>query len=208
MRLIKYYGIILVISSFLSNTLFSFIIISGKLYQMCMFIFIILNMIILLKHNEEIVYKEICVSILIVLTLLSKNIINVYFVLSSIFILLVVCFKKSLYIKILSISIILFIMLFFFPIMFVFLLNFNGAYDGNKNRSHIYDDMRVVCGNTEAYASSLGAMDRFHYYMGNYYEIVKIDDIINIVLSFSHEVNQDEYENFIKSDKCKLVSDD
>ena len=72
----------------------------------------------------------------------------------------------------------------------------------------IYNDMHYYCENNyEVYTYSGGAMDKFHYSIGKYYDILDIDGIIYISYNERNEVSKKKYDNYLKEHKCRLVSD-
>ncbi len=205
-KLIKYYSLILTILLFLNNVVFTFISIKGILYQIIMYFFIIINIFMLLEYRDSIKYKKASLVMLFLLIITAKNALNLYFILTFIFILLIIGFKESLFIKIVSICSIVFSVIFFLPTLFIFMFTFGESLDGTVLENQIYEEQHYLCsGNTEVFVASGGAFDMFHYYKGNFYKIVNIDDIININVRFSHETSEDKYEEEIKNNKCVLV---
>lgn len=207
-KLIKYYSLILTILLFLNNVLLASLSIKGILYKIIMYFFIMINIFMLIKYRDSIKYKKVSLVMLFLLIITAKNVLNLYFILTFIFILLVIGFKESIFIKIVSICSLVFGVIFFFPVLFLFMFTFGESLDGTVLENQIYEDQHYLCsGNTEVFVASAGAFDKFHYYKGNFYKIINIDDIININIRFSHETSEYEYEEEIKNNKCVLVKE-
>lgn len=208
-KLIKYYSLILTILLFLNNVLLASLSVKGILYKIIMYFLIIINIFMLLEYRDSIKYKKVSLIMLFLLIITAKNALNLYFILTFIFILLVIGFKESIFIKIVSICSIVFGALFFYPIICVHILAFGiRSLDEPLLESEIYEDTHYLCNDsTEVFVASAGAFDKFHYYKGNFYKIINIDDIININIRFSHETSEDKYEEEIKNNKCVLVKE-
>lgn len=207
-KLIKYYSLIITILLFLNNVLLASLSVKGILYKIIMYFLIIINIFMLIKYRDSIKYKKVSLVMLFLLIITAKNVLNLYFILTFIFILLVIGFKDSIFIKIVSICSVVFGAIFFFPVLFLFMFTFGESLDGTVLENQIYEDQHYLCsGNTEVFVASAGAFDKFHYYEGKYYKIINIDDIININIRFSHETSENEYEEEIKNNKCVLVKE-
>ena len=128
--------------------------------------------------------------------------------LSNLFILIAIGFMESNFVKVISVLITLFFVVFSMPLLFVYLLRYGAGIGEESGRNDIYDDMHYYCENNyEVYSYSAGAMDRFHYSIGKYYEFLNIDGIIYISYNERNEVSQEEYSNYLYTHKCKLVGD-
>lgn len=198
----KFYLIITLLLFLLYNIILTDLTITGLLYQIIMIGLIALNTEIIL-NNEDIKYKEITIILYSLTWLYSKNIYQCLFALTTILLLIIKRFKKSLLIKILTIILFTITGLLFLPLFFIILLLF-----GTKERQDIYESTHYYCKNNyEAYAYSAGAMDSFHYSIGKYYEIINIDGIITICYSKRNETTFEEYEEFINNNDCELVGE-
>ena len=94
------------------------------------------------------------------------------------------------------------------PLFFIYILAFGTDLSEEQEKSDIYDKMHYFCDNNyEVYAYSAGAMDRFHYSIGKHYEFLDINDIIYISYNERNEVSQKEYNEYLKTHKCKLVGE-
>lgn len=208
-KIIDYYALIMMILFIVYNLILKDLKIGGLLYQIFMFVLIILNLIILIKFRKRIKLKGLIIVIyFFIWMLLSKNALQCAFGISSMITLIIIGFLESNFIKVMSILITLFFAVFSMPLLFVYLLAFGTGISEESNRNDIYDDMHYFCDNNyEVYSYSAGAMDRFHYSIGKHYEFLDIDDIIYISYNERNEVSQEEYENYLNTHKCKLVGD-
>lgn len=208
-KIIDYYALIMMILFIVYNLILKDLKIGGLLYQIFMFVLIILNLIILIKFRKRIKLKGLIIVIyFFIWMLLSKNALQCAFGISSMITLIIIGFLESNFIKVMSILITLFFAVFSMPLLFVYLLAFGTGISEESDRNDIYDDMHYFCDNNyEVYSYSAGAMDRFHYSIGKHYEFLDIDDIIYISYNERNEVSQEEYENYLNTHKCKLVGD-
>lgn len=208
-KIIDYYALIMMILFIVYNLILKDLKIGGLLYQIFMFVLIILNLIILIKFRKRIKLKGLIIVIyFFIWMLLSKNALQCAFGISSMITLIIIGFLESNFIKVMSILITLFFAVFSMPLLFVYLLAFGTGISEESDRNYIYDDMHYFCDNNyEVYSYSAGAMDRFHYSIGKHYEFLDIDDIIYISYNERNEVSQEEYENYLNTHKCKLVGD-
>ena len=182
--------------------------IGGLLYQIIMIIIIIVNAIILIIFRKDIRYKEVVCVIYFFTWLFSKNISQCFFYFSNIIVLIGIGLIDSMFMRIFAIIIGLIVSIFFLPLFFIFLLCFGTSMSEESGRNDIYEDMHYYCENNyEVYSYSAGAMDRFHYSIGKHYEFLDIDGIIYISYNERNEVSQEEYNNYLNTHKCKLVSD-
>lgn len=201
--LINNYGILIMILFIINNTLLVNLHINGMLYISIMFSIIILNIIVINKYKKEIKYKSlIIISFLIMLS--SKDSYNLIFYITNIITFIIVGISES---KINQITIIIVGIIFvvFHPliILYIFIVIL-----GLNDNPSIYEEMHYHCDNNyNVYAYSGGAMDSFHYNISKYYEILNIDGIITITYNKRNEKNYEEYNNFIKHHKCKLVGE-
>lgn len=208
-KIIDYYALIMMILFIVYNLILKDLKIGGLLYQIFMFVLIILNLIILIKFRKRIKLKGLIIVIyFFIWMLLSKNALQCAFGISSMITLIIIGFLESNFIKVMSILITLFFAVFSMPLLFVYLLAFGTGISEESDRNDIYDDMHYFCDNNyEVYSYSAGAMDRFHYSIGKHYEFLDIDDIIYISYNERNEVSQEEHENYLNTHKCKLVGD-
>lgn len=207
-KLIDYYAIIMLALYLFYNIALNSLKIGGLLYQIFMIIIIIVNAIILIVFRKEIKYKEVDCVIYFITWLFSKNIPQCFFNFSNIIVLVGIGLIDSMFMRVFAIIIGLIISIFFLPLFFVFLLCFGTSMSEESCRSDIYEDMHYYCENNyEVYSYSAGAMDRFHYSIGKYYDILDINGIIYISYNERSEVSQEEYNNYLNTHKCKLIGD-
>lgn len=205
--LINYYAVIMMILFIIYNFTLENLKIGGLLYQLYMIILIIFNVIILIKFRKDIKCKSLVIFVYFLICLFSKNTLQCYFVFSNIIILCITGFMESNFVKFISIFIIIFDTIFFYPLLFIFLLGFSDVND-EKGLDDIYKDMHYYCDNNyEVYSYSQGAMDKFHYSIGKHYEILNIDGIIYISYNERNEKTQQEYDEYINNHNCSLVGD-
>lgn len=207
-NLINYYAIIMLGLYLIYNITLNSLKIGGLLYQIIMIIIIIVNAIILIIFRKDIRYKEVVCVIYFFTWLFSKNISQCFFYFSNIIVLIGIGLIDSMFMRIFAIIICLIVSIFFLPLFFIFLLCFGTSMSEESGRNDIYEDMHYYCENNyEVYSYSAGAMDRFHYSIGKHYEFLDIDGIIYISYNERNEVSQEEYNNYLNTHKCKLVSD-
>lgn len=207
-NLIDYYALVILILFIIYNFILDKLIIMGLLYKTIMILIIIVNMIILIIFRKKIKYKNILI-IYCLTSLFTKNIMQYLFAFSNIIILCIIGFKENKLIKTFSIFYGIFIAFGWLPLLFALFILFGINLDEDKNINHIYSDMHYYCDNNyEAYAYSTGFMDGFSYSIGKYYEILNINDIINIVYRERNENTLEEYTDFIENNNCKLVGVD
>ena len=207
-NLINYYAIIMLGLYLIYNITLNSLKIGGLLYQIIMIIIIIVNAIILIIFRKDIRYKEVVCVIYFFTWLFSKNISQCFFYFSNIIVLIGIGLIDSMFMRIFAIIIGLIVSIFFLPLFFIFLLCFGTSMSEESGRNDIYEDMHYYCENNyEVYSYSAGAMDRFHYSIGKHYEFLDIDGIIYISYNERNEVSQEEYNNYLNTHKCKLVSD-
>ncbi len=208
-NIINYYALIMMILFIIYNLILEDLKIGGLLYQIFMIILIILNIITLIIYKKSIKYKKlIIIFYFLTWLLLSKNSLQCIFAISNMITLIIIGFRESNFIKILSILITLFFAVFFMPLLFVYLLAFGASLSEESGRNDIYDDMHYYCENNyEVYSFSAGAMDHFHYSIGKHYEFLDIDSIIYISYNERNEVSKKEYDDYLNNHKCKLVGD-
>ena len=116
--------------------------------------------------------------------------------------LIIIGFKESSFIKVISILIGLFFVFFSIPILFIYFLVCTTSYD------NIYENMHYYCEkHYEIYAYSAGAMDGFHYGLGKHYVFIDYNDIIYMSYDGRREVSEKEYRNYLNTHNCKLVGD-
>lgn len=203
----NYYSLIMMILFIIYNVLLINIKINGLLYVLFMIVLILVNIIIMILFRKNISFKSIIIIIYFFTWLIfSKNLMQCLFALSSMITLLIIGYKESNFIKSMAFIILTIFILFFLPIYFIFLLEFDSGKD--KYIGDIYEDMHYYCDNNyEVYSFSQGAMDGFHYSIGKHYEFLNIDGIISISYSDRNEVYQKDYNDYLNNHKCKLVGD-
>ncbi len=208
-NMINYYALIMMNLFIIYNFILKELKIGGLLYQIFMIILIILNIMILIKFRKIIKFKElIIVFYFFTWLLLPKNVLQFIFGISNMITLIIIGFMENKFIKIISILITLFFIVFSKLLLFVYLLSFDIGISEEKGRNDIYDDMHYYCENNyEIYSYSQGAMDRFHYSIGKHYEFLNINDIIYISYNERNEVSHKEYNSYLNTHKCKLVGD-
>lgn len=204
----EYYAVFMMTLFIIYNLVLESLKIGGLLYQTVMVLLIIVNTIILITFRKKIQYKSFVIIVYSVIWLFSKNKLQCFFAFSNIIILCITGFTESHVIKKFSIFISIFVVIFFQPLFFSFLLAFGTGFDEERNRNDIYDDTHYHCDyNYEVYSYRAGMMDGFHYSIGKYYEILNIDGIIYISYNKRNERTKEEYEKYIKNHNCKLVGD-
>ena len=208
-NIIDYYALMIMFLFITYNIILKNLKIGGFLYQIFMMILTILNIIVLIKFRKRIKFKGLIIVIyLFIWFLFSKNTLQCFFGISNIITLIAIGFIESNFIKVISILITLFLIVFSIPLSFVLILTYGTNMSEELDRSDIYENMHYHCENNyEVYSYSAGAMDRFHYSIGKYYESLNIDDIIYISYNERNEVSQEEYNNYLNTHKCKLVGD-
>lgn len=208
-NIIDYYALIIMILFIVYNQILNNLKIVGLLYQIFMLALIILNIIVLIIFRKRIKFKGLIIVVyFFTWLLLSKNTLQCLFGISNMITLIVIGFMESNFIKIVSIFIALFFVVFSLPLFFVYLLAFGTSISEESGRNDIYENMHYYCKNNyEVYSYSAGAMDRFHYSIGKHYEFLDINGIINISYNERNEVSQEEYNEYLNTHKCKLVGD-
>ena len=210
--LINNYTIFMIIIFIIENIILINLKIKGIVYEIFMLILVIFNMIILIKYNCEIKFKILTIIVSLFLFLLSKDFYNAIFMITNILTLLIITIfnaikKQSLKTIILSILAVIFLFkYFFYIILFIMFVLYNKL--TYEEDSDIYYDTYYYCENNyEAYVYSAGAFDSFHYSISKHYEIFNIDGIINICYRERNETTKENYEEFIRNNKCTLVGD-
>ena len=206
--IMNYYAIIMLVLYLIYNIGLNSLKIGGLLYRIIMIILIIVNTTILIIFRKDIKYKEAICIIYFFTWLFSKNMPQCFFNFSNIIVLVSIGLIDSKFMRVFAIVIALIVSIFFLPLFFIFLLCFGTSINEESGRNDIYKDMHYYCENNyEVYSFSQGAMDKFHYSIGKHYEFLDIDDIIYISYNERNEVSQKEYDNYLKTHKCKLVGD-
>lgn len=206
--LLKYYAVIIMILFIIYNLVLTNLKIGGLLYQIYMVLFISINIFIHIIFKKDIKCKSLVILAYFFIWLFSKNTLQCIFGISSMIVLLITGFMEKNIIKIIAIGITIFFVIFAAPLFFVYLLNFGTGLSEDKERNDIYEDTHYYCDhNYEIYSYSAGAMDRYHYSIGKYYEILDINDIVYIHYIERNEVSHEEYENYLKKHKCILAGD-
>lgn len=183
------------------NITFSGLRIEGLLYQYFMFLIIVLNIVILIRFRNIIHYRSLAILIYFFLSVFSKDILQFIFAISSMITLDVIKFKNSNFIKMMTIFVICFFSPYFFLLTFIILNN-------EKERRDIYENTHYYCENHyEIYSYSAGAMDKFHYSIDKYYNIIDLDGILFITYNERSKTTREEYESYIENHNCNLVGD-
>ena len=207
-KFIDYYSLTMLILFVLYNLFLVSLKIYGLLYQIFMYILIIVNAIILILFRKRIKYKTLIIIVYLLIWSLSKNILQCFFAFSNIILLCMTGFMEKHSIRIISALIVVFGCMYFLPLFFSFLLTFGTDLDEEQGMNDIYEDTHYYCENNyEVYSYSAGAIDKFHYSIGKHYEILKINGIINISYNERNEVSQDKYEKYLETHNCRLVGD-
>ena len=208
-NIINYYALIMMILFIIYNLILNDLKIGGLLYQIFMMVLIILNIIVLIKYRKRLKFKGLIIVIyFFIWFLLSKNALQCLFGISNMIILMIIGFMESKFIKVISILITLFFVVFSKPLLFVYFLEYGTGISEESDKNDIYDDMHYLCENNyEVYSYSSSAMDSFHYSIGKHYELLDIDGIIFISYNERNEVSQEEYDNYLIAHKCELVGD-
>lgn len=205
---INYYALIMLMLFLSYNLFLDSLKIGGLLYQIFMIGLIIINIILLTIFRKNIKYESSVIIVYFFIWLFSKNALQCLFGISNMMTLIVIGFMKNNFIKVISIIITLFFVVFSMPLLFVYLLAFGTSLSEEQDRNDIYDDMHYYCENNyEVYSYSAGAMDRFHYSIGKHYEFLDIDGIIYVSYNERNEVSEEKYDNYLNTHKCKLVGD-
>lgn len=205
-KITNYYPLIMMIIFIIYNIILENIKIGGVVYNVFMIIMIILNSFILILFRKNIKLKGLIITFYFFTWLIiSKNLFQCFFALSTLIILIVVGFKESNYIKVMAFFVPSVFILLSFPILLVFVLAFGNGEE--RGLGDIYIDSHYICKNNyEAYAFSK-AMDGYGYSIGKYYDFYKKGDIIYIKYSERNEVSYQKYNNYIKKNGCKLAGD-
>lgn len=208
-NIIDYYALIMMILFIIYNIILKNLKISGLLFQILMIALIVLNIFILIKYRKRIKLKSLIIVIyFLVWFLFSKNALQCLFGISTMITLIVIGFMGSNFIKVVSILITLFFVVFSMPLLFAYLLKYGVSISEESERNDIYNDTHYYCENNyEIYAYSAGAMDKFHYSIGKYYEFFNINGIIYISYNERNEVSREEYNEYLTTHKCRLVGD-
>jgi hypothetical protein len=205
-KFMDYYALVILVLFIVYNLVLESLKIYGLLYQVFMFLIIIVNAIILIVFRRKIKYKTLIIIVYVLIWLFSKNTLQCFFAFSNIILLCVTGFMENHSIQIISILIVVFGCIFFLPLFFIFLMAFGTGLDEEKGMNDIYDDMHYYCNNNyEVYSYSAGAMDSFHYSIDKHYEILNIGGIINVSYNERNEKTHNEYEAYLETHNCKLV---
>lgn len=208
--LVNYYAMIMMVLFIIYNKVLKHLKIGGNLYQIFMLFLIIINIIVLIKFREKIKFKALIIVVyFFIWVLLSKNAWQCTFGLSNMIALMIIGYMESNSLKVITVLITLFFVIFSMPLFFASILAFGViGEDKEIERNDIYDDMHYYCENNyEVYSYSAGAMDSFHYSIGKYYEFLDINGIIYVSYNERNEVSEKEYSNYLKRHKCRLVGD-
>lgn len=199
----NFYLVLIIMLFIVNNIILDDLKITGALYISMMNISIVLNGIMLLLFKNEIKFKGIIIIIAFITFIFSKDIYQFIFIISTLVILILTDISNSKFIQITTIIINIIILIFHIPLLFFIIILVFNEIDQNAD---IYEDTHYYCKNNyEAYSYSAGAMDDFHYSIGKHYEILNVDGIITISYNKRNEKTEEEYKNFIKNNKCKLV---
>ena len=181
---------------------------SGTIYKLFMVSIIFVNLIILYIFKEKFTCKKIGIIIYLFTIIKSKNQLQFFFAISNIIVLCITCFYENNFVKIITLLISIIILIYFLPLLFIFLLNFGTKLDEDVYMNKIYKNTHYYCNeNYEIYSYSYSAGDTFHYSIGKHYDFLNINDIIHITYSEQNEVKKYEYDNYLKSNKCRLAGE-
>ena len=160
---IKNYAVYIMMLFMISNITLYNLKIHGLLYQIFMSILMIINALILIIFRKKIKYKSSIIIIYFVMLIFSKNALQLFFGVSNIILICGTGFMEDNIIKIISGLLVLFVCIFFGPLLFGYLLTFGTGFDEEPDKIDIYDDTHYYCDNNyEIYSYSAGAMDGFH----------------------------------------------
>lgn len=166
------YALVMLMLFIVYNLFLKSLKIYGVLYQIFMFLLIIVNAIILIIFRKKIKYKALIVIVYLLIWLFSKNVLQCFFAFSNIILLCITGFMEKHSLKVISILVVIFGCIFFFPLFFIFLMAFGIELDEESGIDDIYDDMHYYCDDHyEVYSYSAGAMDSVRYSIG---KIMKI----------------------------------
>ena len=200
-NIINYYAIIILFLYLFCNIGLRFLKIEGIIYHIIMIVLIIINGIILIVFRRKIRYRKVICIIYFFAWLLSKNMLQCFFSISNIIVLIIICIKDSKFMKLFVLTLGILLYIYFLPLCFILFLKM-------MNEDDIYESTHYYCENNyEIYSYSLGAMDKYHYSIGKYYEFLDLGDIIHISYEERNEVSRKEYNSFLNSFKCELVGD-
>jgi len=198
----KYYSLVVLIAIVLNRFLLSGIKMTGIVHDICSIILIVLNIFLLIKFRENLKFKGLSMVLYFLAIILSRNSYSLIFIITSLVTLIGLgIVDKKIYLKVIGILVCsIFIILPMYIILPIMFMLFSVDYND------VYEDTHYRCSNNyEAYAYSAGAMDEYHYSVGKYKEIINLGEILSINYSVRNEITHDYYEDFIKSNDCKLV---
>lgn len=125
-----------------------------------MLLFIGSNIFVLIKMRKNIKYKNLVTIVYFLICLFSKDILQSLFDISNMVTLIVIGFMDSNFVKVISILITLFNIIFIFPLLPTLLFAFLIVVSTDND---VYEDTHYYCDNNyEAYTYSEGAMDSFN----------------------------------------------
>ena len=200
----NYYTSIIIILLVISNIFLTNLEVNGILYNLFMTAFILFNIGIVVKYKKEMKNKKIALISSVILLIFSKNIHLTIFIVTNIFLLLIITISTSKSLKTIIILMFCCILLSPYTFIFVLLIALNSKYKMNN----IYEDTHYYCEkNYEIYAYSSGAMNRFHYSVGKYYVLLDFGNIINISYRERNETTIEKYNQFLNNNKCSLVGE-
>lgn len=201
-KIISYYYVLLeiILFSFLILEQYSFYF-KGVLYHVFMVLFVLLNILLIVKYNDVLKFKKpFYISLIVYLIFLN----NIY-----LFILIVILFFLILFLNT-DVKFIYYTFLvtslfacFLFPITFLRVLSV--GIQGNSIRDDIYEDYHYDCGKYEIFYYSAGAMDGMHYAVVKKHVYVKIDNIIEIGYDKQISDSLKEYNKVYQNNKCKKI---
>lgn len=180
-NIIDYYALIIAILFIVYNLVLKDLKIGGLLYQIFMIVLTIFNIAILIRFRKRIKLKGLIIVIyFFTWMLLSKNALQCLFGISNMITLVIIGFKGSNFIKVISALILLFFLIFSTPLLFFYIFIFGSGINEEVGRNDIYSDTHYFCNNNyEVYSYSAGAMDGYHYSIGKHYEFLHIKNIIH-----------------------------
>ena len=207
-NLIEYYAVIIMILFVVYNLILENLKINGLIYQIFMVLLIVVNLIILIIFRKKIEYKNLVIVVYFFIWGYSKNILQCFFDFSNIIVLCLIGFTESKLTKFITLSIVIFVCMFFHLILFIFLLSFGTSLNEERGMNDIYENTHYYCDNNyEVYSFSGGVFDSFHYSVGKHFDILIINDIINISYRERKVKTKEEYELYLKTHNCVLAGD-
>ena len=147
-KIIDYYALLMMILFIIYNQVLGNLKIGGLLYQIFMISLIIINIMILVWYKERIKYKGLVILIYFLIWLIfSKNTLQCLFALSNMIALIIIGFMENNVVKILTVFIGLFFMIFSVPLFLIFLFAYGIDMNEEVGRKDIYEESHYYCEN-------------------------------------------------------------